>query len=122
MLRLGYRVRKRMFWVEDMWAIVALMCGVVIESCCTCNISYVSRMPKASLTPAWIYAYTDGQSSIIYFWAYSLTFPSTVWAVRPSILFSLARIFWSTKPLRFMTYIIALVFLVFYSALIIQKA
>lgn len=43
-------------------------------------------------------------------------------AVRQSILFSLARIFWSTRSLRCITYTIASVFLVFHGALVSQKA
>ncbi|KAG0705315.1 hypothetical protein DFH29DRAFT_873128 [Suillus ampliporus] len=103
-LRLGYRVRTHRFWVEDMWAVAALVCGV------------------ASLITGWTYSYTDGQSSIISFWVYSFAFPSAIWAVRQSILFSVARIFWSARSLRLTAIVIALVFLVLYGALVTQKA
>ncbi|KAJ8584466.1 hypothetical protein M405DRAFT_746953 [Rhizopogon salebrosus TDB-379] len=108
-LRLGYRVRIRLFWVEDMWAVAALICVVVI-----------SRFYL--LVWAYIYPRKDGQLSIIAFWVYSFAFPSAIWAVRQSILFSLARIFWGTRSLRLLAYTISLTFLVFYGALVSQKA
>ncbi|KAG1748950.1 uncharacterized protein EDB91DRAFT_824732 [Suillus paluster] len=103
-LRLGYRARTQMFWVEDMWAAAALVCGV------------------ASLIAGWTYDYTAGQWSIISFWVYSFAFPSAIWAVRQSILFSVARIFWSMRLLRLTAIIISVVFLVLYGALVTQKA
>ncbi|KAG1736771.1 hypothetical protein EDB19DRAFT_1020375 [Suillus lakei] len=104
-LRLGYRVRTRMFWVEDMWAVAALVCVVT---------SLIAGLKSFD---------TDGgQSAIICFWVYGFAFPSAIWAVRQSILFSVARIFWSTKSLRFTAIAIALGFLVLYGALVTQKA
>ncbi|KAG2115529.1 hypothetical protein DEU56DRAFT_176124 [Suillus clintonianus] len=103
-MRLGYRVRTRMIWVEDMWAVAALVCGVT------------------SLITDWTNFYTSGQAAIISFWVYAFAYPSTVWAVRQSILFSVARIFWSARSSRLTTIIIAVVFLVLYGALTAQRA
>jgi len=156
-LRLGYRVRTRMLWVEDMWAVAALVCGAVSVSCCTCDMSYVSQL-KATMTSALTCALTGGHKSVhiidwcglIYFlnrWPVIDHFflgmlfylsishlvsispfyercrlNDKIRAVRQSILFSLARIFWSTRSLRCITYTIAFIFLVFYGALVSQKA
>ncbi|KAG2048760.1 hypothetical protein BDR06DRAFT_747709 [Suillus hirtellus] len=104
-LRLGYRVWTRKFWVEDMWAFVALVCGVT------------------SLIAGWKISYTDGaHSAAIRSWVYRVAFPSAIWAVRQSILFSVARIFWSTRSLRLKVIAIALAFLVLYAALVAQRA
>lgn len=104
-LRLGYRLRTRMFWVEDIWAVAALVCGAI------------------SLIAGWKSFYTDGgHSAVICFWVYGFAFPSTIWAVRQSILFSVARIFWSARSLRLTAIAIALGFLVLYGALVTLKA
>lgn len=104
-LRLGYRVRTHMFWVEDMWAVAALVCVV------------------ASLIAGWKSVYGDGdQSAVTCFWVYGFASPSAICAVRQSILFSVARIFWSARSLRLTTIAIALVFLVLYGALVTQNA
>lgn len=69
--RLAYRIWLRRFWVEDAWAGVAFLCGI------------------ATLTSCWTYVEAAGEEGIISFWVYSFTFPSVVWAVRKSILFSI---------------------------------
>ncbi|KAG1790919.1 uncharacterized protein HD556DRAFT_670773 [Suillus plorans] len=102
-LRLGYRVWTRMLWVEDMWAFVALVCGVT------------------SLIAGWKISYTDGGQSAGS-WVYGFAFPSAIWAVRQNILFSVARIFWSARSLRLKVIGIALAFLVLYGALVAQRA
>jgi hypothetical protein len=158
-LRLGYRVRIRLFWVEDMWVVAALICVVVSAGSFTCEILQVSRTLKAALTSAWTYAYTGGHKSVDSIYWCGLIYipekmascqsllsgctllpfhqPSGVYlpasisrcrlndkirAVRQSILFSLARIFWGTRSLRLLAYTISLIFLVFYGALVSQKA
>lgn len=89
-----------------MWAFVALVCGVT------------------SLIAGWKISYTDGghHSVAICSWVYGLAFPSAIWAVRQSILFSVARIFWSARSLRLQVIAIALVFMVLYGALVAQRA
>ncbi|KAG1835613.1 hypothetical protein EV424DRAFT_1340691 [Suillus variegatus] len=68
-LRLGYRVWTRMFWVEDMWAFVALVCGVT------------------SLIAGWKISCTDdGHSVPIRSWVYGVAFPSAIWSLRLKVI------------------------------------
>ncbi|KAG0705316.1 hypothetical protein DFH29DRAFT_291871 [Suillus ampliporus] len=99
--RFTYRIWLRRFWVEDAWAVVAFLCGI------------------ATLTSTW--TYTNGEQ-IISFWVYSFTFPSVVWAVRESILFSIVRIVYGTQHLRRLTLGLGVLFSCFWAGLVAQKA
>lgn len=102
--RLTYRIRLRRFWVEDAWAGVAFLCGI------------------AELISTWTYVGIGGEGGIISFWIYSFTFPSVVWAVRQSILFSIVRIVYATQHLRRLIFCLAGLFLGLWAGLVAQKA
>ncbi|KAG2115528.1 hypothetical protein DEU56DRAFT_176011 [Suillus clintonianus] len=102
--RLTYRVWLRRFWVEDAWAGIAFLCGI------------------AALTSCWTYVDGAGEEVIISFWVYSFAFPSVVWAVRQSILFSIVRIVYETQHLRHMILGLAGLFLGLWAGLVAQKA
>lgn len=102
--RLTYRIRLRRLWVEDAWAGVAFLCGI------------------AAFTSTWTYVGTVGEGGIISFWIYSFTFPSVVWAVRQSILFSIVRIVYATQHLRRLIFCLSGLFLGLWAGLVAQKA
>lgn len=102
--RLAYRIWLGRFWVEDAWAGVAFLCGV------------------AAFTSCWTYTKAVGEEGIISFWVYSFTFPSVVWAVRQSILFSIVRIVYATQHLRRLMFCLAGLFLCLWAGLVAQKA
>lgn len=102
--RLAYRIWLGRFWVEDAWAGVAFLCGV------------------AAFTSCWTYTKAVGEEGIISFWVYSFTFPSVVWAVRQSILFSIVRIVYATQHLRRLMFCLAGLFLGLWAGLVVQKA
>ncbi|KAG1736770.1 hypothetical protein EDB19DRAFT_1895986 [Suillus lakei] len=102
--RLTYRIWLRKFWVEDAWAGVAFLCGL------------------AALTSCWVYVEAVGEEGIISFWVYSFAFPSAVWAVRQSILFSIVRIVYATQHLRRLILGLATLFLGLWAGLVAQKA
>lgn len=102
--RLAYRIWLGRFWVEDAWAGVAFLCGV------------------AAFTSCWTYTEAVGEGGIISFWVYSFTFPSVVWAVRQSILFSIVRIVYATQHLRRLMFCLAGLFLGLWAGLVAQKA
>ncbi|OJA18870.1 hypothetical protein AZE42_08569 [Rhizopogon vesiculosus] len=95
-LRFAYRIWLRRFWVEDAWAVVAFVCGI------------------STLTACWTYTKgaAGGEEVLISFWIYSFALPSTVWAVRESILFSMTRIVYETQQLRRLLLGLAVVFFV----------
>ncbi|KAG1769446.1 hypothetical protein EV702DRAFT_978710, partial [Suillus placidus] len=105
--RLAYRIWLRKFWVEDAWAGVAFLCGI------------------AALTSCWTYVEAGkgmGEEGIISFWVYSFAFPSVVWAVRQSILFSIIRVVYATQHLRCLMLGLAGLFLGLWAGLVAQKA
>ncbi|KAF8556940.1 hypothetical protein OG21DRAFT_509571 [Imleria badia] len=52
------------------------------------------------LTSEWVYLKGDWTVSVVGFWMYSLVLTCVVWAVRMSILFSIARIVHPTERMR----------------------
>ncbi|KAG1748951.1 uncharacterized protein EDB91DRAFT_824889 [Suillus paluster] len=102
--RLTYRVWLRRFWVEDAWAVVAFLCGI------------------AMLTSSWTYVTGDNEDEIISFWIYSFSYPSVVWAVRESILFSIVRIVYATQHLRRLILGLGVLFLCLWAGLVAQRA
>ncbi|KAG2157594.1 uncharacterized protein EDB93DRAFT_1078558, partial [Suillus bovinus] len=101
--RLAYRIWLRRFGFEDAWAGVALLCGIAV------------------LISTWIYVEAVGEEEIISFWIYSISFPSVVWAVRQSILFSILRIVYTTQYIRRIILGLAVLFLGLWVGLIAQK-
>jgi len=59
---------------------------------------------------------------VISFWIYSFGFPCIVWAVRESVLFSIARIVYQTQHLRRLLLCLALLFFIMWAGLTAQKA
>ncbi|KAG1819643.1 uncharacterized protein BJ212DRAFT_1554743, partial [Suillus subaureus] len=105
--RLAYRIWLRRFWIEDAWAGVAFLCGIVV------------------LTSCWTYVEAGeglGEEGIISLWVYSFAFSSMVWAVRQSILFSIVRIVYATQHLRRLILGLAGFFLCLWAGLVAQKA
>lgn len=100
--RLAYRIWLKRFWVEDVWAGVAFLCGIAV------------------LTSGWIYV-EGGEKGIISFLVYSFTFSSVVWAVRQSILFSVVRVVYATH-LRRLVLGLAGIFLCLWAGIVAQKA
>ncbi|OAX41587.1 hypothetical protein K503DRAFT_767524 [Rhizopogon vinicolor AM-OR11-026] len=105
-LRFAYRIWLRRFWVEDAWAVVAFMCGI------------------STLTACWTYTKgaPGGEEVLISFWIYSFSLPSTVWAVRESILFSMARIVYGTQQLRRLLLGLAILFFGMWAGFVALKA
>lgn len=102
--RLAYRIWLRRFWLEDAWAGVAFLCGI------------------AWVTSCWTYVEAAGEERIISFWVYAFTFPSLVWAVRQSILFSIVRVVYATQHLRRLIFGLVGLFFGLWAGVIAQKA
>ncbi|KAG9310175.1 hypothetical protein JVU11DRAFT_9799 [Chiua virens] len=92
LFRLWFRWKIRRLWWEDVWSGIACLCAIV------------------QLTSEWTYLKGDWQASLVGFWMYALGFTCIVWAVRMSILFSVARIVHSTKRMRWTVIVLATFF------------
>ncbi|KIJ60785.1 hypothetical protein HYDPIDRAFT_43116 [Hydnomerulius pinastri MD-312] len=101
--RVWFRLRIRRFWYEDAWAIIAFCCGAT------------------SLISSWAFLATSGTTALIAVWVYALAFTTAVWAVRMSILYSIARIFHTAERIRQGARGIAIFFVLMWSGLITQK-
>ncbi|KAN0075435.1 hypothetical protein V8E55_011458 [Tylopilus felleus] len=90
--RVWFRLQIRRLWWEDAWACIACLCSIAL------------------LTSEWMYLKGEWTVSIVGFWIYSLMLTCVVWAVRMSLLFSVARILNPTHRARYMVTALAALF------------
>ncbi|KAN0082620.1 hypothetical protein V8E55_008415 [Tylopilus felleus] len=105
-VRIWIRVRmQRMGW-EDIWAIVAFVCGMLnVVSDWVCLVEWGA-----------------GQKSVVAMWMYMVTFTCLIWAVRISIIFSIIRIIPAKERLYIYGLLIIALFFLTWTALIVQNA
>ncbi|KAG9312703.1 hypothetical protein JVU11DRAFT_7126 [Chiua virens] len=101
--RIYIRLRIQRFWWEDAWAVVLLFTGVLW------------------LIAEWAFLFTDGLTSIVNSWIYSMGFTCIVTVVRMSILFSIIRISQGEPRLLKVTYACVVFYVVVWTVLIAQK-
>ncbi|KAJ7099692.1 hypothetical protein C8R44DRAFT_682799 [Mycena epipterygia] len=103
--RLTLRIRARRFWFDDAWAVVALIWSFML------------------LVDMWIRTDMSQSKStrIVAYWLINLSFTSTLWSARMSVIFSVIRIVPSQLKLRKVTAGFAALFGVMWIALLVQK-
>ncbi|KAH7915179.1 hypothetical protein BJ138DRAFT_172412 [Hygrophoropsis aurantiaca] len=105
LFRLWHRVSIRRFWWEDWWAALASFCGAL------CLISdwvhVTTSIPKVSSISCWVYFFS---------------FACTVWAVRMSLLFSVARLIYPEKNARRILMGGSIVFALLWGSIIFERA
>ncbi|KAJ7364581.1 hypothetical protein DFH08DRAFT_839579 [Mycena albidolilacea] len=108
LFRLRTRIRTRRFWLDDVWAIVALIFSIMLLVS-----MWLRTIPSSSK-----------HTLIVTYWILSFGFTSTLWASRMSVIFSVVRVIPhdSRSKLRKITNCFAAIFAVFWIGLMIQVA
>ncbi|KAJ7364586.1 hypothetical protein DFH08DRAFT_839592, partial [Mycena albidolilacea] len=108
LFRLRTRIRTRRFWLDDVWAIVALLFSIMLLVA-----MWLRTIPSSSR-----------ETLIICYWILSFGFISTLWASRMSVIFSVVRVIPhdNRSKLRKITNCLAAIFAVFWIGLMIQVA
>ncbi|KAL0576433.1 hypothetical protein V5O48_005538 [Marasmius crinis-equi] len=109
--RLIVRYRARRMWLDDAWAFVALICAFML------------------LVGMWIRTDVPGEgplhqprsARVVAYWMVVLSFTNTLWAARMSIIFSVIRLVPPMMRLRRISNISAILFLLMWIGLLIQK-
>ncbi|KAF8431746.1 hypothetical protein L210DRAFT_3559338 [Boletus edulis BED1] len=103
LFRLWFRLQIQRLWWEDAWAFIACICSITV------------------LASEWVYLKGDWGVSVVGFWVYSMSFNSVVWAVRMSILYSVARIAHPTQYMRRMVTALSVLFTLMFLAFTAMK-
>ncbi|KAG7091451.1 hypothetical protein E1B28_010485 [Marasmius oreades] len=110
--RLVVRYRSRRMWLDDAWAFVALVCAFML------------------LIGMWIRTDVPGtgplnqprDARVVAYWMVALSFTNTLWASRMSIIFAVIRLIPPMMRLRRISNISAVLFILMWIGLIIQKS
>ncbi|KAH7924623.1 hypothetical protein BV22DRAFT_1012917 [Leucogyrophana mollusca] len=105
LFRVWYRVSIRRFWWDDSWAAMASLCGTI---CLVSDWMHVTARTR--------------DISVIGCWVYFFAFASVVWAVRMSILYSLARLIYPEKRSRRIVLSVAALFVILWGGIITERA
>ncbi|KAH7914151.1 hypothetical protein BJ138DRAFT_1144497 [Hygrophoropsis aurantiaca] len=103
LFRLALRISIRRFWWDDVWAGIAIICGLL------CVIF------------SWVYVRTSGTLAIIGYWTYTYAFNCVVWAVRMSILYSITRLIHPSRTSHRITLAVSTIFGLLWAGLLIWK-
>ncbi|KAN0078382.1 hypothetical protein V8E55_010439 [Tylopilus felleus] len=101
--RIYIRLKIRRFWWEDAWATILLLTGLLW------------------VIAQWVFLLTNGLTSIVTTWIYSIGFTSIVTLVRMSVLFSIIRIIHGSPRLLRFAYACVAFYAACWVILIIEK-
>ncbi|KAH7915915.1 hypothetical protein BJ138DRAFT_825953 [Hygrophoropsis aurantiaca] len=101
--RLWYRLSTQRFWCDDAWALIAVVCGIM------CRIA------------AWVRCRPSYETSVVGYWIATITFVCVIWAVRMSLLCSIARLMPPSKRTSHVLAGIIVLFALMFCGLLVQN-
>ncbi|KAJ7093987.1 hypothetical protein B0H15DRAFT_831500 [Mycena belliarum] len=104
-LRLAIRIRSKRLWLDDAWAILALLFSYAL---------LINMWMRTDLT-------NSRSQRIIAYWIVNITFTCTLWASRMSVIFSIIRIIPHSLTLRRITSYLAVLFGLMWTGLLVKK-
>ncbi|KAH7911733.1 hypothetical protein BJ138DRAFT_1149942 [Hygrophoropsis aurantiaca] len=101
--RLWYRLSMQRFWCDDGWALFAMVCGMIC------------------LIADWVIFRAPPEESIIGDWVATITFICVIWAVRMSLLCTIARLMPPSKRCSHVLVGITALFALIFCGLLVQN-